>query len=342
MHPDAQRLREALLSRDPSQNPAEAVTRLFREKPAEEAAHAIWEATHDLDYDTLGNLVFPFLRAKLRTDEAIFRAMTTLLANREIASGFRIVLMNFLDHAVRNREDRRFYFMALRDVAASASQPTDVRMHAMRSLAVDTSEDTRKVLGALLKSGKQPLRNAAAYVLGQWKDRGQTVSRELVSLLTRYAQASSKQALRSPGVIGALARLSPPSLRRLASRARTAEEQANLLGAAGNRMDVHTLATLIRTVMKKPDPRVKSALQGALAVTPSLLPSLHDGRYRREYLYAYSLAPYRAGKPELTCLEKLSRCKEKELAVCARSVIQMLPTAQRPRAFRKAAKARTP
>ena len=338
MRSEAQRLRRILEHREPAQPPADAIPRLFQEKPAGEAARVLWEATHDLDATTLGNQVFPAIRKQLRADDAVFGAMVGLVANRRIKPAFRVASLNFLDRAARARKDRGSYYDELRGAAVAASQPMVVRVAAMRSLAGDAGKGTADVLGAFLKSGKPPLINAAAAVLSQWKDRRvkgkrATIPSDLTRRLVRHARVNSKQALRSSAVIGALARLSPPSLRKLAGKVRTPDQLATLLGAAGNRMDVRTLAQLIRSAMLKPTLHVNSVLQGMLALNPSRLKALHDGRHHHEYLYAASLAPYIEEESAVPRLEKLCHSKDDRLARRARSFVRTLSLARWPKPF---------
>lgn len=347
MRSEAQRLRRILENREPAQSPADAIPRLFQEKPAGDAARVLWEATHDLDAMTLGNHVFPAIRKQLRADDAVFGAMVGLVANRRIKPAFRVALLTFLDNAVRARKDRGLYQQMLRGVAGSSAQPAVVRVAAVRYMGGDAGPDSVKVIQGLLKCGKAPLVNAAAAVLARWKDRRAkgkrvVVPTALAHLLARYALSSPKQALRSSAVIGALARFSPPALGKLAGKARSPEDLECLLGAAGSRMDVRLLAQLLRSVMRRPTPDVKSVLQGVLAMTPAHLSALDKAGFHHEYLYASSLAPHLEEKRAVSRLDKLRHSPDKLVASRARSFIRTLSAPKRPQSMRRALAAPAP
>lgn len=200
----------------------------------------------------------------------------------------------------------------------------EVRAEAGRLLARDTSAQTISAIHSLIDSGNCQLVNTVAHVLIVWDRQRISATQRLATMLVSYAKTSPQDALRSSGVMRALAAVKPRGAlsgpRELCRTATKTEERDSLL-AAGAEMDPQLLAQLMRNVMADPSHEAEWVLRGIFTSNPSSLKSLYRaGRYK-EYLYGVQLVPEAEDYSGKARIRKLIHSKNKSISEMAYAVL---------------------
>jgi hypothetical protein len=306
------------------------VTNLVMRIPAGRVGSVLYEATRDIAPYPLGYTLVALLNDRLSRDDELFEELSRYLTLTAPQTAFRTVLLDILNGHSQGRETRRQLLQrSLQEIATSARQPVGIRAIALRALKLSPTDESTTLLHTLLKRASPTLIDAVADVVATWLSEGHTAPASIETTLVEYAQTAPSRALRSSGVMAALASLKTPlasrTLHHLVKGIRTPEERTSLLSAAGSQLDTDLLAQLTRQVMDTHDYESARLLRATFVDNPKQLADLHASRHVAEYLYGLTLVPDLVDAAEAKRLLDLRRGPDEALRNLAQRAIMLAP-----------------
>ena len=311
-------------------DPETYVTDLIDKIPAKQVGRVISSAARRIPLYPLGRIVLTLLKNRLNRDDELFDELSGFLTLQTATLDLRTVLLAILGGCSRHDQGRQeLLFRRLGQIADSDRQPVGLRVLALHAQKPDVTPEVTALLGKFLKSGSPALVDGAASVVASWSSDGHSVPAELTTALVEIAKASPAKALKSSGVMMALATLKTRAatrvLKDLVNQVRTAEEQASILGAAGNLLSDYLLSRLIRQVIDTGDDNASQVLRAIFVDDPGRLASLYRAGHLHEYLYGLVLAADLIGAIEAKHLLELRRHSDRAISQLAQRAILLAP-----------------
>jgi hypothetical protein len=311
-------------------DPQAYLTDLINKIPTDRVGPVLYDATRGLPVYSLGYILVTLLQERLDRDDELFEALCGFLTLGAPVVEFRTVLIDILrGHARRQERRRQALQRALQQIALSERQPVRLRAVALRALKLTPTPESTGWLTTFVKSSSPTLIDAAAAVVATWLVDGHTPPAAIETALVKYARTTPGRAIRSPGVVAALATLKTPGatkmLHTLVRGIRTVVERSSILSAAGDQLDTDLLAQLTRQVMDTHDDESARLLRATFMENPKRLADLHATRHFAEYLYGLVLAPDLIDTVEARRILDLSREPDEALRRSARRAIMLAP-----------------
>ena len=299
---------------------------------AQALAGKLAKLSGDLDVNTFGFQVLPGLMDRLRNDKKLLNELTQLAMDRNVSKDHRVAVLSLCFDAVgplrRHGLDAAFpsFFHWMRRLACKTSLPVEVRAMATQVLVHERCDESLQVLRKILNDSKPllPVKCAAANVLQTWNDQGTSLPKRIITDFLCSVRDNPMNVMRSSEMIRLFSSLRPKTLSLLTKHLRNSEDLARVLGAAGPRMPVGLIASLIRKAMDTSDARVEWTLRGLLIDNPKLFTRLFKSGHECEYLYSVSLLPYLCGKSEFLRVRKLTRSSKVYIARRANSLASFM------------------
>jgi hypothetical protein len=319
-------IRQTVAGVAPAQEGADAVRQLVDEFPLPDALQRLAQATQGASVETLGYMVFPALRQRLRDDD-LFGGMLQVAADKHVAPTFRIVALHFLADAAQARDTPEPFLALVRGIAGSAAEPPAVRARAARFFGGDSSDQATRAIGTLLASDQPGLVDAAAHVLTTWLENGVALPQSMITRLLELARSHPEQAIASPGMLTALATLptAQAALETLLMHATSPDLQVRALATVGERVSTATLARLITTTMDQPSATAHLILQSLVTTDPARLVALEEAGHLRACLYAATLEPSAASILGVNKVVALTRHSDPQVRALATALLSLLP-----------------
>ncbi|WPB77633.1 HEAT repeat domain-containing protein [Archangium violaceum] len=297
MHKLARKLEQAV-SEKTHHAAITATAKLFEALSGPEAAALLASQGAALPIDTLGFVVLPALRDRLRRDDALFESLVELAKKKSLSRELKHVLLDFLDDAARHvGEGPRLesFHQALRDIAAHRRERPELRGLAARLLARSRSAHTATVLDQLLAESNPRVVSGAAHTIGIWHAEGVKASASLLKKLLKWAQVHPRKTVLSPAILGTVAQAGgirgQAAIQAALREAKDGRQLAQVLAATGVHLGGRQLADVIRRLEGTEESEGEWVVKGLFRSQPEALQRLYQAGQYREMAYVLALVP---------------------------------------------------
>lgn len=270
--------------------------RIVSSIPAAEIGPLLRRLTRDLGTYSKGYILSFLLQERLAADHELFHELTNELVRRVGPFDFRVALTDILRvHSRKAKRRRDAYQAALARIAGDKRQSLAMRAHAARRAGLRPSAEGKDLVDAFLRSRSNTLVNAAGHVMAAWKSDRRRVPRKSSARIVRYATENPRVALRSAGILSAIAALGAGRDTRVVNRlmrsARRADDLAPFINIVGPTCTTETVAKVVAQVADKRARRAKVMLRSLFSANPEQLDALYKKGYKAEFIWTLGEMP---------------------------------------------------
>jgi hypothetical protein len=287
-------LRDILEGRNQASDPLTAFNKGVAGLLAAQVIPVLQDVLKEVQTPVLDHLLIGVLFERVRTEPGFVKQLQEDIKTSGTDTDFWLVLLRVFDSMLQKVGQQQVRQNFMEQLAHNPTRPVRLRASALHRLYLKPSPQAAKKLAPFLESANPWFINAAARTVVQWQNEGSLPAEVNLTPVYTYAKQNLSIARKLPAVLRMFANATDPAaqevLEEIANRV-TGHDRARLINAAGDKLSLKTLATLVQSVSEQWDNRSERALQAVFMEHKDRLQALEGAGLHRSYLQALATLP---------------------------------------------------